>query len=203
MYFVSDTVVDGYVSEFPGQPKSRVYAQYRTKPKAAKWYDIVPFMASKLGPAIWGVRNSYDIDANSGEQLDIIGRIVVASRTFISMPDLNPGMFALTNGAEFGDIDGMFSALSVATDTDMSDDLYRLVIRSKISKNNGSATIEDILDGVSFLLPKATNLRLIEGNRSFTIRYAGNMTTLEKWALTSSDLVPRPQGVRFDGFIED
>lgn len=203
MYFVENTVVDGYVAEYAGQPKGRVYAQYRTKPKAAKWYAIVDTLADSMGGAIWGVRNSYDIDANVGEQLNVIGRVVVASRNYISMPELSPGMFALTDGAEFGDIDAMFSELSVATDTAMSDELYRLIIRSKIAKNNGNATIEEILDGVSFLLPGTKDLRLIEGNRSFTIRYAGKLSELEKWALTSSDLVPRPQGIRFDGFIED
>lgn len=202
MYFVQDTVLDGYVADFEGMSYSRVYGQYRTKSKASKWFEITPTMANQLAQAIWSVRNSYDIDNVSGELLNVIGRIVVASRTYIVMPDLFPGWFHLTDGSQFGDTDAMFSSLSVAADADMSDSLYRLVIKSKIAKNNGDATIESILDGVSFLLPNTSNLKLIDEDGAFTIEYSGTMTELERWALTNSDLVPRPQGVKFKGFTE-
>ena len=85
----------------------------------------------------------------------------------------------------------------------MSDDLYRLVIKSKIAKNNGDATIESILDAVSFLLPKATDLSLVDSDDGdFHIEYKGQMTNLEKWALTNNDLVPKPLGITFTGFVE-
>lgn len=202
MYFEADTVVDGYVAEFQGTSYTRTYAQYRTKPKAKAWYEIIPTLAGSMSSAIWGVRNSYDIDNVNGERLNVIGRVVVASRTYISLPDLYPGFFHLTDGSQFGDPQAMFSELSVAADQSMSDDLYRLVIKSKIAKNNGDATIESILDGVSFLLPKATDLRLIDEDGAFSIEFRGEMTQLERWALTNSDMVPRPQGIKFKGFTE-
>lgn len=202
MYFTSDTVVEGYVAEFEGMSYSRIYGQYRTKTKASKWFEIIPSMADGMAAAIWKTRNSYDIDNVSGELLDVIGRIVVASRTYIALPELYPAYFHLTDGSEFGDTDAMFSELSVATDAKMSDDLYRLVIKSKITKNNGDATIESILDGVSFLLPSTTNLRLIDEDGAFSIEYSGEMTELERWALTNHDLVPRPQAIKFLGFTE-
>lgn len=135
--------------------------------------------------------------------LDVIGRIVVISRNFTALPELFPGLFDLTDGSEFGDEDAMFSETSVATDSVMSDALYRLVIKSKIAKNNGDATFESILGAVSILLPKSKNLRIIDDeDGSFSIEYSGSMSDLERWALTNNDLVPRPLGITFTGFVE-
>lgn len=203
MYFVPLTINSGYVLEFRGKYYDRIYAQYRTKPKAVKWYEITKRLADGLAGPIWAVRRSYDIDRNSGELLNVIGRIVVVGRNFIAQPELFPGLFDLTDGDEFGDEDAMFSELSVAQDGVMADDLYRLVIKSKIAKNNGDATFESILDAVSLLLPKITDLRIIDDDSgSFYIEYRGVMTNLEKWALTNNDLVPRPLGITFTGFVE-
>lgn len=203
MYFVPDTVDRGYVLDYRGTYFDRVYAQYRTKPKAVQWYEITKNMAGLLVDTAWSIRTSYDIDNVGGERLDVIGRIVVASRNFTALPELFPGIFDLTDGSEFGDEDAMFSALTVASDAVMSDDLYRLVIKSKIAKNNGDATIESILDAAALLLPKADNLRLIDNDDGeFGIEYSGAMTNLEKWALTNGDLLPRPQGITFTGFVE-
>ena len=203
MYFISDTVRSGYVLDNSGASLDRIYAQYRTKPKAVRWLKITKNLADRLFSPVWAVRNSYDIDSVRGELLNVIGRIVVAGRNFTALPELFPGLFDLTDGAEFGDDDAMFSELSVAQDGVMADDLYRLVIKSKIAKNNGDATIESILDAVSFLLPKATDLRLVDNDDDdFYIEYKGEMTNLEKWALTNNDLVPRPLGITFTGFVE-
>lgn len=203
MYFSLDTVERGYVLDYRGAYFNRIYAQYRTKPKAVQWYEIIRNLSDPLSGAIWSVRNSYDIDRARGELLNVIGRIVVVGRNFTAQPELFPGLFDLTDGAEFGDDDAMFSELSVAQDGVMSDDLYRLVIKSKIAKNNGDATTESILDAVSFLLPKATDLRLVDNDDGdFHIEYKGQMTNLEKWALTNNDLVPKPLGITFTGFVE-
>lgn len=203
MYFILETVDRGYVLDYRGTYFNRIYAQYRTKTKAVKWYEIIKKLADSLASPIWLARKSYEIDSASGDRLDVIGRIVVASRNFTALPELFPGLFDLTDGSEFGDDDAMFSELTVANDAIMSDDLYRLVIKSKIAKNNGDATIEGILDAAALLIPRATNLRLIDNdNGEFGIEYSGTMTNLEKWALTNGDLLPRPQGITFTGFVE-
>ena len=114
----------------------RIYAQYRTKPKAVAWYQITRKLAAELEDPTTAVRVMYNIDTAVGEQLNIIGRIVVVDRTFTGEVALNPGLFAEPDGAEFGDTDAMFASLYVDQDGQMSDDLYRLVIKSKIIKNN-------------------------------------------------------------------
>lgn len=181
----------------------RIYAQYRTKPKAVAWYEIARKMGGSLEDAAEAVRKSYDIDSAVKEQLDVIGRIVVAPRSFVGNVPMNPAMCAQPDGAEFGDSTQMCSALTIAQDDQLSDELYRLVIKAKIIKNNGDATIENILNGMNFLLPNAEILRVTDGeDMSFSIEFYGQITNLERYALLSAGLVPKPQGVRFNGFLE-
>lgn len=181
----------------------RIYAQYRNKPKAVAWYAIARRLGGDISAAAEAVRKSYDIDNNVGEQLDVIGRIVVQSRSFLGNEPLNPAMCAEPDGAEFGDGSAMCSALTIAQDGVLSDELYRLVIKAKIVKNNGDATIENILAGMNFLLPNAEVLRVTDGeDMSFSIEFFGEISNLERFALLSAGLVPNPQGVRFNGFLE-
>lgn len=201
-YFVPFTVDDGYV-DVDLSRLDRIYAQYRNKPKAVSWYNIVYTEASQIAETSEIVRASYDIDYASGQMLDVIGNIVVVTREFIANVPLYPGLFADPDGDEFGDTEAMFSALNVNADANMADDLFRLVIKSKIIKNNGDATIDNILKGMNFLLPNANVLRLIDNeDMSFNIEFYGVITELERWALLNSTLVPKPQGVRFNGFLE-
>lgn len=181
----------------------RIYAQYNNKPKAVAWYEIARKLGGSIEAAAEAVRKSYDIDNAVGEQLSVIGRIVVAPRSFVGAIPMSPGLFALTDGDEFGDEGAMFSALTIDQDGQLSDELYRLVIKAKIVKNNGDATIENILDGMNFLLPNAEVMRVTDGeDMSFSIEFYGQITNLERFALLNAGLVPKPQAVRFNGFLE-
>jgi len=180
----------------------RIYAQYRNKPKAIAWYAITRELADEIDTATQAVRHMYSIDDNVGAQLDIIGRIVVADRNFLANTPLVVSQFGDVD-AEFGDNDAIFSELSIGTDSQMSDDFFRLVIRAKIVKNNSDATIESILNGVTFLIPGADVVRVIDGeDMSFSIEFQGNITDLERWALLNAKLIPKPQGVHFNGFLD-
>lgn len=180
----------------------RIYAQYRNQPKAVDWYAICRSLGGQIDAAAQAVRGSYDIDNNVGAQLDVIGRIVVADRNFLGNTPLVVSQFGDVD-AEFGDNDAVFSELSIGTDSLMSDDFFRLVIRAKIIKNNSDASIESILNGITFLVPGANVIRVIDGeDMSFSIEFNGNITDLERWALLNAKLVPKPQGVRFNGFLD-
>ncbi|MGL5223575.1 MAG: DUF2612 domain-containing protein [Plesiomonas shigelloides] len=203
-YFAPDTVAAGYVVDeaitlipLP----DRIYAQYRTKPKAVAWYDITRIVGTPLALASAQIRNMYDIDRNSGAQLDVIGRVVVQPREFTGSIELKPGLF---DDAEFGDDDNaVFASLTVDQDSKMSDELYRLAIKAKIAKNNSDATIDSILDSMNFLFPNAQVMRVVDGeDMSFSVEFYGNITELERWALRNASFVPKPQGVRFNGFLE-
>lgn len=203
-YFVPLTVVEGYVLDQSDAP-SRIYAQYRNKPKAVAWYNITRRLAAQIADVATAVRITYSIDNAQGEQLDIIGRIVVVPRDFMGEVTMETAMCASdANGpAEFGDTSAMCSVPSVDQSMTMSDKLYRLAIKSKILKNNSYATIEDIIGGMNFLLPNAQVTRLVDGeDMSFSVEFYGQITDLERWALVNASFVPKPQGVKFNGFLE-
>jgi hypothetical protein len=203
-YFTPYTVDNNYVVENSDAPP-RVYAQYRNKPKVTAWYNITRSLALKIGSASDAVRLMYDIDFAEGAQLDILGRIVVMPRNFLGIIPMSPGAFAEieNNPAEFGDSETMFSALTLDQDSNMSDELYRLAIKSKILKNNSYSTIEDILFGMNFLLPNAQVMRVTDGeDMSFSVEFYGNISEIQRWALLNASLVAKPQGVHFKGFLE-
>lgn len=203
-YFVPLTIVNGYVAIESDAP-NRIYAQYRNKLKAVAWYNITRSLATQIADAAAAVRIVYSIDAAQGEQLDVIGRIVVVPRDFMGEVTMETAMCATdVNGpAEFGDTSAMCSVPSVDQSMAMSDNLYRLAIKSKILKNNSYATIEDIITGMNFLLPNAQVTRLVDGeDMTFSIEFYGTVTDLERWAIVNASFVPKPQGVKFNGFLE-
>jgi hypothetical protein len=180
----------------------RIYSQYRTKPKAVKWFDIARKMGGSLEAAAIAVRNMYDIDSNVGAQLDIIGRIVVLNRDFIGVVQLFPGLFDATEGDQCGDdVNAVFSESSTATDSVMNDEIYRIALRAKIFKNNGDATIESILEAMFVVAPDVDYVQVLDTEEmSFAIEFAGDVTNIQQWALFNINLVQKPQGVQFLGF---
>ena len=184
---------------------SRIYAQYRGKPRAVAWYNITMTIGGQFADVFQRIRTSYNIDTATTDELNVIGRVVVQPREFTGSVTMVPGWCAaaVDSPAECGDTSAMCSALNVDQDSQMSDDLYRLAIKAKIIKNNSDATIDAILDGMNFLLPNADVLRVTDGeDMSFSIEFYGNITELERWALRKQSFVPKPQGVRFNGFLE-
>lgn len=145
---------------------SRVYAQYRDKPKAVAWYNIVPTLASQIETAFNAVRYSYDIDTNEGQALDVIGNIVDISRV------------------------------------DANDEVFRLLLRAKIAKNNSDATLDSIVTAVQFV----TGIQDVSVNdredMTFTVEFADPLTEQQRNIFNQYDLLPRPQGVNFLGFVE-
>ncbi|WP_311514760.1 DUF2612 domain-containing protein [Oligella urethralis] len=180
----------------------RAYSQYRDKPKLMDWLNIARKMGGDICDAAIAVKNSYDIDTAEGVQLDTLGRIVVFPRDFISQLQLDTADFDLSDGAECGDEDAIFSPDTAANDSLMSDGLYRLAIKAKIMRNVGDATIESIIKQMVFLVdPTFIKVNDFEDMR-FQIEFSGNITDLERWALLNIDLIQKPQGVQLIGILE-
>ena len=203
-YFVADTIDSGYVDD-NSNPLRRVYSQYRNKTKLTQWMRVCTVLGSNVFQTGQLLRKSYDVNNISNELLNVVGRIVVLPRTFISPVSLNPPNVAssINTPWDVGMEDQQLSGLTIDSDTAMSDDLYRLGIRAKIVKNNTAATIEDVLTGVAFLLPDAQVVRINDNeDMTFTVEYSGVITPLEMYALSNASLVPTPQGVKFNGFVK-
>lgn len=181
----------------------RIYAQYRDKPNATRWYNITRKVSYPLWQASQQIRKMYSIDDNVGAQLDIIGRIVGVDRSYISDVAMKQSMYAPNaEGAMFGDPESMYSSGVVAGNLAMSDELFRLKIKAKIIKNNTNAYYDSILEGFKALFPHINDMRIDDyEDMSFSITYVGQLSPLEQWALMNIELLPKPAGVRFRGFM--
>lgn len=182
---------------------ARAYSQYRNKPKFMAWLKIAHEMGGDIVSAAEAVRNSYDIDSAEGEVLNVIGRIVDIDRSFIANIQLGQVYFADDDSSMCGQDGIMMTQETAESDSSMSDEIFRIAIRAKISKNNGDATIHSILEQFNNLIPNLTYISVIDGeDMSFSIEFQGDVSDILRWALFNVDLIEKPAGVNFKGFKE-
>ena len=182
---------------------NRLYAQYRDKEKANKISDIPVSFREQILSAAEFVKSSWVIDENTGEALDVIGRIVVADRNLLTTSYFTVYQCNSDGDFECGDDSIQFSETSVANDADLSGDYYRYLIKAKIAKNNSDASIDSILTAVNFVLPNALAVSLSDNeDMTFSIAIEGNLSNIEIDLLNNGNIVPTPQGVTFIGFTE-
>lgn len=82
------------------------------------------------------------------------------------------------------------------------DDVYRTVIRSRIAKNSSYATIDGIKTAIEYVTQDEV-LEVVDGfDMTFSIVFDSPLDPLVKDLILTVDILPRPQGVRFTGFIE-
>lgn len=181
---------------------NRIYAQYADKPKAVEWYNITPTVSDEIFNVYEQVRNSYDIDNVFGEQLNVIGRIVVVDRGFESFIVVDNVTQFGGDDSQFGGALSQFETISGAVSDETSDFIFRMLIKSKIAKNNGDATLDNIVESLSYI----TNVNLItvvdNEDMTFSVAFGEELSELERFVFNTFDIVPRPQGVDFLGYIE-
>lgn len=183
----------------------RIYAQYADKPKAVAWYNITPAMAQPLFDTFDAVRMSYDIDTAVGAQLDVIGRIVVIDRGFESFVVFDPDTYFGGSGdaCQFGGIDSQFESTGDVLSQEVSDAIFRVLIRAKIAKNNNDATLDGIASALSFIT-ESSPIRVVDNeNMTMSVSFGSELTDIERFVFNTFDVVPRPQGVRFLGYVEE
>lgn len=181
---------------------NKLYAQYRDKPTAIGLSSIPLDFRRQIVTAANFVRDSYDIDSNSGEALNVIGRVVDIDRSFIENRKFTVYECNDVGDFECGDESAQCSATSAGVDSDLSDEYYKYLLRAKIARNNSDSSIDDILTIVNTAVPSINALRMIDGeNMTFSIEFYGGIDAIARDLLISGDLVPSPQGVKFSGFL--
>lgn len=182
---------------------NKLYAQYRNKSKALQLSEIPVSFREQCQTAIDFVKNSWDIDSNSGEALDVIGRIVERDRSIIQNKTLTVYQANNIGDFECGDDSVQLSPKSIVDDGDLSDDYYRYLLRAKIAKNNSDASIDSILTSVNYAAPGVNAYRLVDGeDMTFSIEFYGAINPIFRDLMLNGDIVPRPQGVKFNGFLD-
>lgn len=178
------------------QAQSRVYAQYKNKPKAFEWIGINGDLGNEIETAYQDIVLSYIIDEANTAELDILGRIIVINRSFEADIDTHSYLFG---AAQFGS--AQFRPVAGVTSQSLNNDVYKLLLKAKIAKNNSDATLDGIVEAIGFMV-ETTEIQIDDPeNMSFSIIF-GSLTDLERFTLSTFSIVPEPQGVRFLGFTE-
>lgn len=180
----------------------RVYGQYRTDAPTVSWYNIVPTLGDEICTAYEAIRKMYDIDANVGEQLNIIGRLVVVDRGFES--ELN------WDSLQWGSPEAVWGGLNVQWESSdsivsstVSDAIFRIIIKAKIAKNNSESTLDGVVTALSYIT-NTVGIKVIDNeNMTFSVSFGQPLDSITRFVLSTFDIVPRPQGVGFLGFTEE
>lgn len=183
----------------------RIYAQYADKPKAVAWYNVTPNIAEEIDNVYEAVRNSYDIDANEGEQLNVIGRIVNIDRSFESQVFYEPDTYfgADNDASQFGGIDSQFESVGNTVSNDVSDAIFRVLIKAKIAKNNSDASLDGIVHALGYIT-NSSPIRVVDNeDMTFGISFGTALTDIERFVFNTFDIIPRPQGVKFLGYVDE
>lgn len=182
---------------------NRIYNQYRNKEKFESWSEIPRSFSDEIIDACYDIKCSYDIDSNSGAQLDVIGNVIVEDRTYVESLEFTVYECNTDGDFECGDDSVQCSTVYATDDSELSDDYFKVLLKSKIQKNNGDATIDDILTAMETIAPDSPPLRLTDGeDMSYSIEFYGSIDEVIRDLLIYGDILPRPQGVKFNGFLE-
>tara|TARA_R110002049_G_scaffold101556_12_gene246523 strand:+ start:663 stop:1301 length:639 start_codon:yes stop_codon:yes gene_type:complete len=186
-------------------PNKRIYAQYADKPNAVQWFNITPDIADEFETVYEMVRNSYDIDANSGEQLNVIGRIVGIDRSFESKVfyDVDTYFGADNDESQFGGVGSQFETTGENITSGVSDAIFRVLLKAKIAKNNSDATLDGIAHALTYITNSSPITVIDNEDMTFSVSFATALTGIEAFVFDTFDIMPRPQGVKFLGYVDE
>lgn len=190
--------------DLQAQARSRIAWQYRNSPKFKAWIDTLPDTAqTALENPLQTLADLLDIDARQGELLDIIGRIVGIDRP----PVIRDTEAAITSLGEpepqLGGTGVQLSAAQYTVTEELSDEVFRVLIKARIEKNNGGATIDNIVRALRRIVDSGTITVNDNKDMTFSVTFSSELTSTVRFVLNNFDVLPRPAGVRFLGFIEE
>ena len=152
---------------------NRITSQHKTKPNYMALLEarLEPFI--DLARCLESFDAAFDLETAVGIQLDINGQFIGLSRLLTFQPD------------------GGISPL-------LRDDMYRILLKAKISKNNWDGTATGMYKLWETLFPEYTIL--IRDNQDMTMTVYTDMSTpfLLAQLIQHEYIIPKPMGVRFN-----
>ncbi len=104
---------------------------------------------------------------------------------------------------EDGALDVIGRVVGIARSGDLGDEFYRRLIKSRIVKNNSDGTTEDIYKCLKYIAGGDNFFTVKDGgNMTFSVEIDGALGEIEIEMLKNYDVLPRPQGVEFVGYLD-
>ena len=185
--------------------------QYWDKPNARAEIELQAGTWEPVRNILDQFGEEFDLDNATGHRLDIIGKIVGISRIVpLIVPKVAFGFDGYANARGFDD---KFDVLSdrapfrdkferAYTDLTLNDNDYHFFIRAKIAVNNGSGLMvsdveASIQEAVSTLFERQAYV-IDNMDMTLTLYVSPTYDLTKLSAIVSLDLLPKPQGVRYD-----
>jgi hypothetical protein len=187
--------------------KQRLLQQYKSSLNLIGLIDALIEGQGDLEVVLDQLLNERSINTAIGAQLDIIGEIVGQPRTILDVTGLE--FFGYAGAA--GDIDGYGTLLDptigaryrsgteeTGTFRELGDAEYRLFIKSKVFKNVGSLTTENLIEALSFVFGEGSFVGITEnGNHNVSLTLVADIPVSTAQLLVTNDALPRPAGVSY------
>ncbi|QEO57549.1 DUF2612 domain-containing protein [Francisella marina] len=197
------------INEFKKQYTDLIILQYSDKPKALGEISLYSQKGAELYNLIKDFLNAYDLDIATGEQLDVIGRIVGINRTLENgTPVIYFGYTGYQNtGGYYSNVPYLYYGGRRYTSSQLTDDDFRFVIRCKIAKNFARAYLSDgeFKQGMqslySFVFKNECVVR-DHKDMTFSLIVSDNVTQEQIRIMSELDLFIRPMGVKLRAVIQ-
>lgn len=187
---------------------SRLVTQFRESTNLRNYISSLLIDSESLEAAFIQLLDLRNLDTATGISLDIIGEIVgqprlisdFAAFTFFGYKhkDFPPA----SNVGGYGDLtDPSKGAPYLSTGSSptgsflLSDETYRIVIRSRIQKNISTGTVENLIEVIKILFDDIEPIKITEGvEAEYTVEFGRDLSSTEI-NLVDSGILPKPAGV--------
>jgi len=208
------------VPDYLGEARDRVTEQFKNKDVIDRYLQLLIQGQVDLIAVYKDLMQLRSIDTATGEQLDLLGRIVGQDRVLLNT-DLFTffGFTGATKAGTFGDVTNELLGSNwwdlnapIGGNTLLDDQTYRLFIKAKIYKNVTASTPEEFISVINLILGTNTTYLMEQGNANVIVLIGKLLTDFEKVLLTyisynqgyPSRLIPKTVGVgigfgEFDG----
>ena len=182
--------------------RSRIYAQYRDKPRMVAWLTSGPDIAYEhLERSANAIITSYDVDTARGEDLNIIGRIVGVPRPVVRIPDFAVFGYEGNENYENYNVAPYLGEGDGVNDAPLSDFLYRRLVKAKIARNISDATYDDIIRLARFITGVEVITLVDNQDMTFSLGFEFALDLNTAYLVENFDIIPRPQGVEMLGWF--
>jgi hypothetical protein len=194
--------------DYESQAIGRIIQQYKTAEKFNEVIKLYAGIAQDLEDEWANLYNLLNIDLMGGANLDIIGEIVGQPRVLADADELAFfGFLGAPNALSFGDVfntltGGRFRGIdeAVTGDVTLADPEYRLLIKARIIRNYTFCTPEETIAALVFLFGSSAYFK--ENIMSIDIGVGRELTSTERFLITTYDIIPRASGIGIGNIIE-
>lgn len=171
-----------YEEDYLGVARSRITEQFKDKEVIDRFLQLLIFAQTELQSVFKDLMQLRSLDTATGEQLNILGRIVGQDRVLLNsdLYDFFGFQGALKAGSmgtlEDANVGSIFYSLGepLGGNIELSDETYRLFIRAKILKNTTASTSEEFIRSINLIFGDSSIIAIEDESPE----YSGNVLVL-------------------------